>query len=110
MTAIKKQEKELLDSQNVLQSILGISNAKGSKVSLAMKNKEYAAYLFANSMSGGIIAGYCDEGFTLYFANDEIISLLGFDSYQDFYDGINGKLMNTIYIEDRNRVKMRYWG
>lgn len=105
VTAIKKQEKELLDSQNVLQSILGISNAKGSKVSLAMKNKEYAAYLFANSMSGGIIAGYCDEGFTLYFANDEIISLLGFDSYQDFYDGINGKLMNTIYIEDRNRVK-----
>ena len=37
VTAIKKQEKELLDSQNVLQSILGISNAKGSKVSLAMK-------------------------------------------------------------------------
>lgn len=105
ITAIKKQEKELLDSQNVLQSILGISNAKGSKVSLAMKNKEYAAYLFANSMSGGIIGGYCDEGFSLYFANEEIIALLGYDSYQDFYQGIDGKVINTIYIEDREGVQ-----
>lgn len=105
ITVIKEQEKELLDSQNVLQSILGISNAKGSKVSLAMKNKEYAAYLFANSMSGGIIGGYCDEGFTLYFANDEIITLLGYDSYEDFYDGIDGKLVNTVYVEDRGKVK-----
>lgn len=105
ITTIKKQEKELLESQNVLQSILGISNAKGSTVSLAMKNKEYAAYLFANSMSGGIIGGYCDDGFTLYFANEEIIALLGYDSYQDFYNGIHGKLMNTVYSEDRNSVK-----
>lgn len=105
VTAIKEQERELLESQNVLQSILGISNAKGSKASLAMKNKEYAAYLFANSMSGGIIAGYCDDGFTLYFANDQIITLLGYDSYQDLYDGISGKLVNTVYVEDRKKVE-----
>ena len=53
---------------------------------------------------GGMIGGYCEDGFPLYFANAEIIRLMGYDSYEEFYEAIGGMVGNTIHPDDLERV------
>ena len=106
ITKIKKQEDELLESQRLLHHLLGIANQRDSPRQLTKRNKEHAAKLYAESFLGGMIGGFCEKGFPLYFANEEMIHFLGYDSYQDLYQGINGMVENTIYQEDRAQVEL----
>ncbi len=52
---------------------------------------------------GGMIGGYCEEGFPLYFANYEMVKLLGYDSYDELSKAIGGLVLNTIHRMTRNR-------
>lgn len=104
ITLIKSQESELMESQTILQNILGITNDIESSIKMAKSNREHAAYLFSKSLPGGMIGGYCEDGFPIYFANDEMIKLLGYDSYYDLVENIHGCVENTIYIKDRSDV------
>lgn len=106
ITKIKKQEDELLESQRLLHHLLGIAYQRDSPRQLTKRNKEHAAKLYAESFPGGMIGGFCEKGFPLYFANEEMIHFLGYDSYQDLYQGINGMVENTIYQEDRAQVEL----
>ena len=106
ITKIKRQEDELLESQRLLHHLLGIANQRDSPRQLTKRNKEHAAKLYAESFPGGMIGGFCEKGFPLYFANEEMIHFLGYDSYQDLYQGINGMVENTIYQEDRAQVEL----
>ena len=106
ITKIKKQEDELLESQRLLHHLLGIADQRDSPRQLTKRNKEHAAKLYAESFPGGMIGGFCEKGFPLYFANEEMIHFLGYDSYQDLYQGINGMVENTIYQEDRAQVEL----
>ncbi|MCB6602636.1 diguanylate cyclase, partial [Erysipelatoclostridium ramosum] len=85
ITKIKNQEEELMESQRLLHHLLGIVYHKDTPRQLTKRNREYAALLSASSFPGGMIGGYCEEGFPLYFANEEMIRFLGYDSYQDLY-------------------------
>ena len=42
--------------------------------------------------------------FPLYFANNAIVSLMGFDSYEELEQAIQGKVINTIHPDDREAV------
>lgn len=106
ITKIKRQEDELLESQRLLHHLLGIADQRDSPRQLTKRNKEHAAKLYAESFPGGMIGGFCEKGFPLYFANEEMIHFLGYDSYQDLYQGINGMVENTIYQEDRAQVEL----
>ena len=106
ITKIKRQEDELLESQRLLHHLLGIADQRDSPRQLTKRNKEHAAKLYAESFPGGMIGGFCEKGFPLYFANEEMIYFLGYDSYQDLYQGINGMVENTIYQEDRAQVEL----
>lgn len=53
----------------------------------------------------GIIGGYCEDGFPLYYANDEIAAMLGYESREEFAQAIDGKVINTIHPDDRKQVE-----
>ncbi|MDD5791235.1 MAG: ATP-binding protein [Erysipelotrichaceae bacterium] len=52
----------------------------------------------------GIIGGYCEEGFPLYYVNDKMAKMLGYDDVADLKKGIDGKVANSIYPEDMPNV------
>ena len=52
----------------------------------------------------GIIGGYCEEGFPLYYVNDRMAAMLGYDSREDLEAGIDGKVVNTIHPDDLPQV------
>lgn len=55
-------------------------------------------------MPGGIIGGYVEEGFPLYTANEQLLRMAGYESYEDFRSDIGGMVINSIHPEDRAYV------
>ena len=68
------------------------------------RNMPELATLLSGAMPIGVIGGYCEEGFPLYFVNREMCQMMGYDSLQEFETAIQGKVANTIYHEDMPRV------
>lgn len=60
-------------------------------------------YLGDNDRTG-MIGGYCEDDFPLYFVNDKMIKMLGYDDYDDLRNGIGGLVSNTIHPDDIAQV------
>ncbi|WP_243147935.1 EAL domain-containing protein [Bittarella massiliensis (ex Durand et al. 2017)] len=96
----KRQEEQLASSQQALSAVVGVAENDESFMQLAEENRRAAASIFAQMSPGGMIGGYCEEGFPLYFANREMVRLLGYDSYDEFAAAIGHRVQNTIHPDD----------
>ena len=65
----------------------------------------WTAQLADQDKKAGIIGGYCEEGFPFFYANEEMASILGYDSVDALVTAIDGKVINTICPEDREQVR-----
>lgn len=57
-------------------------------------------------MPGGVVGGYVEEGFPLYVANDRMLQMAGYQSYEEFSRETRGLVINSIHPDDREFVKM----
>ncbi|MBS5284398.1 MAG: EAL domain-containing protein [Clostridiales bacterium] len=103
-TEQKRREQQLESSQRALAAVVQVSENDASFMQLGEENRRTAASIFAQMSPGGMIGGYCEDGFPLYFANQEMVQLLGYSSYDEFEEAIDGMVINTIHHEDRDRV------
>ena len=55
-------------------------------------------------MPGGIVGRYVEEGFPLYVANQRLLRIAGYDSYEEFQEDIQGLVINSIHPEDHDFV------
>lgn len=76
-------------------------NADGG---MSPQSKEQAFELLKDSLPGGLIGGFVEEGFPLYFVNDNLIRHLGYASYEEFVEDIGGLVENGMHPEDRDYV------
>ena len=53
----------------------------------------------------GMLGGYCEADFPLYYANEEMAELLGYGSVEELAAGIGGRVANTIHPDDMPRVE-----
>ena len=79
----KQREQQLEASQRALSSAVHISEKDESFMTLTEENRRAAAAIFAQMTPGGMIGGYCEEGFPLYFANHEMVKLLGYETFEE---------------------------
>lgn len=68
------------------------------------KSEQVIFEIVSKSMPGGIICGYAEEGFPIYFVNEQYLSLLGYSSYEEYYADADGKGMTHIHPEDAEMV------
>ena len=54
--------------------------------------------------NGGLIGGYCEDEFPVYYANEEMAQMLGYDAVEEMVLAIDGKVINTIHPDDREQV------
>lgn len=73
-------------------------------------SKEFAERIGKNAMDllgknipGGVMGGYLEPGFPLYYINDQMLKYLGY-TYEEFVRDTNGLVINGIHPEDRERV------
>ena len=68
------------------------------------KTEQIIFDIMSKSMPGGIISGYAEEGFPLYFVNDRYLELLGYSSYEEYYEAANGLGISHIHPDDVDMV------
>lgn len=100
----RQLEDQLESFRRALASVVDVSDEDQSFMKLTEENRRAAATIAAQMSPGGMIGGYCEPGFPLYFANYEIIRLLGYDTYEEFVEAVGGMVENTIHPDDRERV------
>ena len=54
--------------------------------------------------TSGLIGGYCENEFPVYYANEEMARMLGYDAVEEMVEAIDGKIINTIHPDDREHV------
>ena len=59
--------------------------------------------LLGKSIPGGIMGGYLEKDFPLYYVNKQILDYLGY-TYEEFVSAIDGKIINCMHPDDRDRV------
>lgn len=60
--------------------------------------------LLDNSLPGGILSGYIEEGYPFYFVNRRMLDYLGYESEEEFVEDIHGYLRNCVYPGDWERL------
>lgn len=68
------------------------------------ENTLISEFAYRNEMSG-MIGGYCEEGFPLYYANEEMAAMLGYESVEELSAAIGGMVSNTIHPDDMAQVE-----
>ena len=73
---------------------------------LSQEEKRTLKLEFAyQGQSFGMIGGYCEEGFPLYYANEDMAALLGYESVEELAAAIGGRVVNTIHPDDMAQVE-----
>ena len=54
--------------------------------------------------NSGIISGYCEAGFPIYYVNEQMAFMLGYTNIDEFLNEIDGKIVNTIHPDDLIKV------
>ncbi len=68
------------------------------------KTNESLLLELSEEKDAGTIGGYCEDGFPIYYANNKIAYMLGYEDVDDLIAGIHGKVANTIHPDDMERV------
>ncbi|MFR2188155.1 MAG: PAS domain-containing protein [Blautia sp.] len=72
---------------------------------IARENRFKEQQEFLNTtLPGGMIGGYREKGFPVYFINQSLISYLGYEDRDEFLKDVNGCMENGVHPEDRERV------
>lgn len=60
--------------------------------------------LINDSLLGGMMGGYIEEGFPFYFINQQMLRYLGYESEEQFVSDIGGMISNCMHPQDREMV------
>ena len=60
--------------------------------------------LLNDSIAGGMMGGYMEEGIPFYFANRKMLQYLGYQTEEEIVADIGGLLLNCMHPEDREMV------
>lgn len=105
---IYKQENadiHMNNSMKLLRSFFADdNNSVSSYLKLSEQNQLDAVSVLDGIAPIGMIGGYCEEGFPLFYASRSLYTMMGYDSFDEFYAAIQGKVANTIYYQDYERV------
>ena len=60
--------------------------------------------LLNDSLAGGMMGGYIEEGFPFYFINRQMLDYLGYADEAEFVADIGGRISNCMHPDDRKAV------
>lgn len=66
--------------------------------------KEILTDLMIANGTSGLIGGYCEDEFPVYYANEEMALMLGYNAVEELVEAIDGKVINTVHPDDREQV------
>ena len=73
------------------------------RTELEREMESKALDILGKNIPGGMMGGYLEPDFPLYYVNDYMLAYLGF-TYDEFAAAIGGKVINCMHPDDRARV------
>lgn len=105
VTEQKEQEEALRASQDALNDVLNIPASSDKAFgTLTSENRKLATQIFMQNAPGGLIGGYCEEGFPILFANEEIAHIAGYESSAELIEALDGLVSNSIHPDDLDQM------
>ena len=74
------------------------------------EKRTLATELVYQDERSGVIGGYCEPGFPLYYVNDEMAAMLGYDSAAELTAAFGAQVIRTIHPEDLPQVEQDLGG
>lgn len=65
--------------------------------------------LLNEAIAGGMLGGYFEPDFPFYFINQRMLEYLGYSSEDEYVSDIQGKILNCIHPDDRERVNQEVY-
>ena len=93
-----------LPEKGTLCKNLFLRDSKGKRHFLVTADEKTKIDLKALGETRGLIGGYCENEFPVYYANEEMARMLGYDAVEEMVEAIDGKVINTIHPDDREQV------
>ncbi len=56
----------------------------------------------------GVMGAYIERGAPVFYADEKMVSLMGYDSYEEMMDAISGHVVNAIHPFDRARISSQF--
>ena len=81
----------------------GVRNVKQLIIPDKVQKEMLTDFMITEGTSG-LIGGYCEEDFPVYYANEEMAWMLGYDAVEELVAAIDGKVIHTIHPDDREQV------
>ena len=101
----RKQDETLLaKSQKALYEAVHVTDTDWAFRKLSKENQNVALTLNTSIVPKGMIGAYCEEGYPLFFASDKLIEMFGYESYDEFKEDIDGKIINSVHPDEREAV------
>lgn len=105
VSASKRQEEALEASKTALNHVLGVFNTGKNAEDVTNAENQFTSTFFAKNAPSGFLGFYCEQGGPIFFANDGLVSMLGYDSRDEFLLASGGTLENIIHPDDLERIK-----
>lgn len=99
-----EQRQRLETSQKMLTDVLRIAGKNITFDNVMEENQWVAGAVFAQLAPGGFMGVYCEEGFPIYFVNQELLNLLEFGSFETLMSETGGRGKNLIHPDDMKRI------
>lgn len=101
-----------LEKDNVWRLILLNTSIDSLNESVCCSNNEAKRLTIKNRKSqigdlidGGMIGSYLKKDYPIWFISNEMLKFLGYLTKEQFSKDNDGKIINSIHIDDRDRVK-----
>lgn len=86
------------------REFLPIKYATNNVVIDKEKTEKIIFDIMSKAIPGGVISGYAEEGFPLYFVNEQYLQLLGYSSYEEYYEASNGLGITHMHPDEKDMV------
>ncbi|MDO5115568.1 MAG: EAL domain-containing protein [Synergistaceae bacterium] len=101
MTEQKEAEMKLDSSRQSMQALLKAAGISGPLKELKEEERNALLAIASGRVGCGMIGFYCEKELPVYFVNDEMLALLGYDSHRDFADRTDGgKIIALVHPDD----------
>lgn len=75
-------------------------NKERNGVRIQKEARERVQFLM-NCIAGGMIGYYLEEGYPLYFINQQMLKYLGYSSQDEFSEAVDGLVINSVLPQER---------
>ena len=79
-------------------------SAQQSGAQISHEPQQELLEIVGQMMPGGIVGSYDTDGFPVYVANERMLDMMGYNTYHEFFQDIQGLFINSVHPEDREFV------